>query len=79
MTPLPEAAAIEALLRLLKWNPRITLACAREKTGWSGDALKVLVVKRGDILGIMTIRGYTWVCTSEERMATAPKGVTRRG
>ena len=75
MPPLPEAEAISVLLRLLQWNPRITLACAREKTKMSGDEIKALVVKRSDILGIMTIRGYTWVSTAAERAATNPNRI----
>lgn len=77
MPPLPEAEAIAVLLRLLQWNPRITLACAREKTKMSGDEIKALVLKRGDILGIMTIRGYTWVSTAAERAETNPNRVQR--
>lgn len=78
MPPLPEAEAIAVLLRLLQWNPRITLACAREKTKMSGDEIRALVMKRSDILGIMTIRGYTWVSTAVERAETNPNRIVRR-
>ncbi len=69
-TPMPEDQAIAELLRLLKWNPRISAACAREKTSMCGDAVRALVAKRPDLFGIVTIRGYEWVTTAAERAAT---------
>lgn len=71
--PLPEDEAIAALLRLLKWNPRITIACAMEKTQMDGASLEALAKKHSHLLGTMHIRGYTFITTAAEKAASSRK------
>lgn len=75
-----ENDAVGELQRLLKWNPRITLACAKEKTGWTGEMVEGLVGRHTDKFGILRIRGYTFIATKEEHAkATARSGHPPRG
>lgn len=72
-----EKDALAVIHGLLQYNARITMACARERTGWSGDMLEGLVQRNQNKVGLILARGYKFICTVEEKKRSS-KMATKR-